>query len=381
MTLPAWGSLNCGMASNSVCIDADNSYLIESPAAFALGFTTAFSYECWIKPTSYGELGNSILIQLNNALGPFFSIVTVSGVFGGFITTTVSSYVVSGPILPVGEWSHIAVTWSSTSNSLKFYVNGILVSSITTAGVLVSSAGHWIVGFFGYINELRIWNEERTPDQINNHKASPQNTTDGDGVNDGLRYYWRFNQGSGNPTCPISGRIIKATLDLVNTVTPAWSSTEFYPRRYGASFIPGQFAVALSSKSALRFPVIPPANANFGLYVSWLDDDGETLHRRRLFAPATSQGVVDIAPAPADYAGETLAANYTIEVWNIDGKPTVNLASDIVLQASTLTCPLNNRDVTPVAAPATAPVIDSTLAQNFPLTGFPLTFNTQQVYS
>jgi hypothetical protein len=146
------------------------------------------------------------------------------------------------------------------------------------------------------------------------------------------------------------------------------------PFIYGASFIPAQFDVTLTAPSAFKFPIMPPDDTTFQLVVRWVDSDGDT-HRRKLWALAG----VDIAPPLDLYNGETISASFTLECWNVDGASTIELPSELVLYSSLSTLPTTDTDHTNMAA-IDNPTVDTTLAAPFPLTPFPLVFNTQQTY-
>lgn len=106
--------------------------------------------------------------------------------------------------LPVNQWVHIAVTYKSESGRLKVFVNGKLQSSGTVQAGSVSFGVNGSNGFYigrsyedaryfaGEFAECRIWNVERTEQEIaeNPYEVDPATT--------GLVAYWRFNEGAGN---------------------------------------------------------------------------------------------------------------------------------------------------------------------------------------
>jgi len=81
-----------------------------------------------------------------------------------------------------GDWTHIAVSWSSASGTTKLYVDGGLAwTTRRAAGSLLSAHGTLVVGreqdcvggcfdldqdFRGELDEMRLWAAERTPDEI-----------------------------------------------------------------------------------------------------------------------------------------------------------------------------------------------------------------------
>jgi hypothetical protein len=100
-----------------------------------------------------------------------------------------------GPIdLPQNEWHHVALT--STPSECKIYLDGIPMNSVprgpetypNTAALRIGTSGG-CVGMRGLVDEVRIWNIARTPEEISSNYAcqvSPQSA--------GLVGYWRFDE-------------------------------------------------------------------------------------------------------------------------------------------------------------------------------------------
>ena len=104
------------------------------------------------------------------------------------------------PGLPTNEWIHIAVVYDATTGERLYYQNGNLVASDNAASSSVSLSYNCYVGYSydssrylpGEISELRIWNVQRTADQIATSMYTVDPTTEG------LIAYWKFNEGTGN---------------------------------------------------------------------------------------------------------------------------------------------------------------------------------------
>lgn len=126
----------------------------------------------------------------------------------------------AAPGLPVNEWVHIAVVWDATTGERIYYQNGEVVASDNAASGSVSLNSGCYVGksyddsrwLPGEISELRIWNIQRTQEQI----ASSMYTVDP--TTDGLLAYWKFNEGSGNVINDATGN----GTNLTGEGTPTW---------------------------------------------------------------------------------------------------------------------------------------------------------------
>ncbi len=101
--------------------------------------------------------------------------------------------------ISTGTWYHVAVTYSATTGDMKLYKNGVLVSSAIapayTEAILQIGRFAGANFFSGTIDEVRIWDTERTLAQI---VASKDCELTGD--EPGLLAYYNFNQGvAGSP--------------------------------------------------------------------------------------------------------------------------------------------------------------------------------------
>ncbi len=130
----------------------------------------------------------------------------------------------AAPGLPVNEWVHIAVVWDATTGDRIYYQNGEVVASDNGASGSVSLGYNCYVGYSydntrwlpGEISELRVWNVQRTQEQI----ASSMYTVDP--ATPGLLAYWKFNEGSGNQIMDASGN----GTNLTGSGTPEWVNVE-----------------------------------------------------------------------------------------------------------------------------------------------------------
>ena len=130
----------------------------------------------------------------------------------------------AAPGLPVNEWIHIAVVWDATPGERIYYQNGEVVASDNAASGSVSLNSGCYVGksyddsrwLPGEISELRIWNIQRTQEQI----ASSMYTVDP--TTPGLLAYWKFNEGSGNVINDATGN----GTNLTGEGTPTWVNVE-----------------------------------------------------------------------------------------------------------------------------------------------------------
>jgi hypothetical protein len=98
--------------------------------------------------------------------------------------------------LPVNTWIHVAVTYDSSTQTMKLYKNGQLIKSATNVPLVNTSDRNIVIGAFanprssffkGSIADVRIWKIARTEEQIRNSMYLQLT-----GKELGLVGYWRL---------------------------------------------------------------------------------------------------------------------------------------------------------------------------------------------
>lgn len=179
------------VVSNALNFDGSNDYIINNLDANGLN---VFSIEMYIKPNnSQSGVG---LFQWGNQLGTGIPMVLFQQ-RGNSLHAYVNSGYNLNTTIPIGSWSHIALTYNGTL--YKLYLNGALVMSYTGSISFQNTAtnlyfGNGYNGFWnGSMDEVRVWNSERTQAQIQEFMNSELS-----GSESGLLTYFNFNQGTAN---------------------------------------------------------------------------------------------------------------------------------------------------------------------------------------
>lgn len=206
-TMPAPGhALNFAGGTNG------NDYVDLGTAITASSIKTM---ECWVKFNSISgsqelisrsTIGQGIeLLVYNNNLAFY----CMNGSNTSFVTFTNANLV-------AGRWYHIAASWNGTNkNSMKLYLDGQDVGSLTVQGTAASGVtniteslklGNWSeVGepryFNGAMDEVRIWNTERTQTQIQANMYQPLSLPQ-----TGLLAYYMFDNGAATANGNNAGR-------------------------------------------------------------------------------------------------------------------------------------------------------------------------------
>ena len=105
-------------------------------------------------------------------------------------------------LIPIGEWTHVAIAYDGSGSTPRLYVNGALESatSLFSTGAFETTGGNWRIGtgsgidslrepFDGAIDEVKVWDHGRTAAQIQLDMIA-ESCSD-----PGLVAYYDFNQG------------------------------------------------------------------------------------------------------------------------------------------------------------------------------------------
>ena len=377
LTLPA-ATYDCGFERASV-YHPNNTSPLRLPSNITLS-STAVTIDFWAKifPSQTASYDFLALVDSGATREIRMSISQTTGLITISAITSAGSYSFTVPNLYFNNWTRFTITFSTANLIMKLYVNSVLVNSVVIAGNLTNNTFAFAFGTASfltqansYLNELALYSVEQTAEDIaqtNSYKANigAYGTT--------LVGYWKLNNLEAGGAFGVTSIQSVGSISLDSGSVIIASTTEDYaPIKFGASFVAVQYDVILPAPTSIQFPKRPPTGMTGMVVLRWTDSD-DVVQRRKLWA----LDGVDIGPIPATYNGERLTADFTIEVWNIDGEATVVIPSDIILRVARTTNPTTSYDSTAVAsATITA---DSTLAAEFPIT-FPLTFITQQAYT
>ncbi len=198
-------------AGYALTFDGSNDY-VETNLSLS---SSSYTKEAWIKLDNRGRSNNIISGMSRHAFwAPNGRLA--AGNNGAWNT------VQDPETLSEGIWYHVAVTYNSATKKMKLYKNGILVSEASNiapatsdAYTLIGSYGRGSV-FDGTIDEVKIWNTERTQEEIRTLMcAKNTNVTD-----PSLLAYYRFDQSKSSTSIDLTGKY-NGTLQNFDTRT-AW---------------------------------------------------------------------------------------------------------------------------------------------------------------
>ena len=190
--------------SNGINFDGTDDYI-----SLSRPVSDDFTIEFWMKTTQTGASGphwyyGRGIIDAESPSGANDFGTALVGNKLAFGTGNPDYTIVSNTIVNDGIWKHVAATRTKATGAIKIYINGVLDNSGTSTNVSSLTAPTDIkIGkiqtstnyFNGTLDDIRIWNYERTALQI----LGGMNT-ELVGYESGLVVYYNCNQGTSNGT-------------------------------------------------------------------------------------------------------------------------------------------------------------------------------------
>lgn len=208
------------------------------PCSPEINITDSLTVEAWVYPVSWGSnasLGYGTILDKTN-----FSLVLFKNVYGRNCLALklkheggVNSLAVTpDSSIHLNGWQHVAATYSYADSSVRIFINGVeqsLTFNPSPSGKIADNESlNLSIGlnqvnnfrFDGIIDEVRLWNIVRTPQEIQNSMGACLS-----GGEQGLAGYWKMNEANGDTLFDNS-----PNSDHFSLVGTKWvQGTPFYP--------------------------------------------------------------------------------------------------------------------------------------------------------
>jgi hypothetical protein len=187
-------TINTHQNSHVLSFDGSNDYVrIENNTNIDL--TTNYTIEVWIKPESFNWLGGIVSKYHSAAANGYFLRLSSTEPYTGLSFDQMET---DNDILSAGQWHHVAAI--NDNGTRKLYLDGVEQTLSGTALNVQSNTDPVCIGkdfladseryFNGSIDEVRIWNDVRTEQEIIDNMD-----TEIDPQSENLAAYYNFNRG------------------------------------------------------------------------------------------------------------------------------------------------------------------------------------------
>lgn len=252
--------------------------------------------------------------------------------------------------LSLGTWYHVAVTYDGSN--VRGYLDGSLVAGPTASsgsGASAGVTGFWIGSnqggsrfFDGQIDEVRVWNDERTVTEISNFKDRELN-----GDEAGLVAYYPFESNLASPSLSPSS---SSSPSASPTPSPSLSPSASLSPSSSASKSSSPSLSPSSSASKSQSPSASPSTGYTGYtrgnyaVLPTNDDDLETVY--------SAQDVIDVATSDDVRVGQTAVLEFMVHQYKNfvgsknNGTPYWEGQTNLAPSASTVNLQIYNRNTT-----------------------------------
>lgn len=188
-------------ALNALHFDGSNDFVQATvPPLFGNLAANDFTMEAWVRPDA-SIFSRIIFAQSSTTNFATMSLSTGNVIYFYVVENGTTYSVATSAGIPAGTWTHVAVTWTTATNTVSVYFNGVLQSGVSGGTSSTGSVNNLSLGtrpggaqfFTGAMDEVRIWSEARSACEIlSNYQSQLM------GTENNLIVYYNFNQGVAN---------------------------------------------------------------------------------------------------------------------------------------------------------------------------------------
>ena len=144
-----------------------------------LDLRNALTIEAWVNPDRLSYWRTVVIKERSESQAYALYASEDTPEPSGYVNISGDYKSVRGTALPIGTWSHVAVTYNGSM--LRFYVNGVEVSQRAVTGRIVTGGGPLRIGgnsiwgefFDGMIDEVRVYGVAISPEEIMRDMRTP----------------------------------------------------------------------------------------------------------------------------------------------------------------------------------------------------------------
>src|SRR3954468_6694208 len=171
-----------------------SSSLVNVAHSASLALSSGMTLEAWVNPSANAGTGpndgwRTVIMKERAGVGLSYGLYSNDGDSNpsrpaGYIRNNGTDVeATAGPAVPLGVWTHLAVTYDGTT--MRLYVNGVLRNSVTASGGINASTAPLRIGgntvfsvpgteyFAGLIDEVRIYNRALSAAEITADMNTP----------------------------------------------------------------------------------------------------------------------------------------------------------------------------------------------------------------
>jgi len=197
-----------GQLGNALNLDGTDDHMRVDTTA-GLNLSSSMTIAGWLRPDVLGT-GYRTVVFKGAAGARGYGLNVYNGAVNFVKLGPADVNVRSTVSLTVGSWQHVAVTWSAATDEVKFYRDGTLVQTVTSAADVIAPVdsddlvvGSWFTGgsyFDGLMDDLRIYDRALTASEVGALSSMAPAAPAAGPVG-----HWKFDEALGAMTADASG--------------------------------------------------------------------------------------------------------------------------------------------------------------------------------
>ncbi|ETR67112.1 MAG: hypothetical protein OMM_11941, partial [Candidatus Magnetoglobus multicellularis str. Araruama] len=309
-------------SGNALSFDGTNDY-VNCGNGSDLDNSGSITIEAWVKPSYKNTISTIVGKKNDGASNPgyalFFNnwntddrkIILESGNNAGITT--------DNSVVEFDQWQHIALTASGSTATI--YVNGVVQSATGTYNMTSNPTKDLFIGsmngyfhFKGQMDEVRIWNIERTQAQIRDNMCKKL-----DGNETGLVAYYRMDHSTGLSVTDLSGYGNNGTLtnmDISDWTTSGAALGDNSTNDYNGT-VAADFSISIAHADGDQFTATGDGGTYTGIHVYIVNESPNTTTPPDAYTSIDTDhyyGVFPVGVTPTysiayDYSGNTYASD------------------------------------------------------------------------
>jgi len=323
----------------------DNSITI--PNSPSLNFTSTFSIETWVFPTSSTPQSQNVVSKSTSIVNNGYIFPRTDDGWRSFsfwLAVNGNWKILTAQFPALNQWSHVAATYDGFF--MKIYLNGVLVGSQQAIGTVTTNTNDISLGrqegqpefYKGSTDELRIWSRALNQCEIQNNLTCELNGANNAlATQTGLAAYYRFNQGlvNGNNAAfstlaDSSGHGNNGILQSFDLNGSLSNWTQGTVSSTCSAFAGLQNATITSNGILLEVGSTINLSASAGTSWSWTGPNGFTSTLQNVSIPNAQTNASGLYSVSVSSGGCTIVANINLTVASKAGTLDFDGVNDIV---------------------------------------------------
>ena len=198
-------TISLAQSENSLAFDGTNDVVSVTSASAYIASSSNMSISCWIYPTNpapnYPNFDGIVGFRNESSADFYLLHLSANTLEARFRNSSGTAYSATVPGITLNTWQHVVMTYNGST--LKVYLNGSQVTSVSASGTISSTSETFFLGnltyqttnfqFGGKLDEVGLWSKTLTATEV-----SCMHDNGHDDADPALKLFYKCDQGIPN---------------------------------------------------------------------------------------------------------------------------------------------------------------------------------------